>query len=61
MIQVGFDPVMYTVNEMEEVVSVCISVMDVLTGGSISAMLTTEPGTASGMFRKAHVSSSQSR
>ena len=50
MIQVGFDPVMYTVNETEGVVTVCISAMDTLTEGTISVTLTTEPGTASGMF-----------
>ena len=41
---------MYTVNETEGVVSVCIGVMDVLTRGRIALTLTTEPGTASGMF-----------
>ena len=50
MIQVGFDPVMYTVNETEGVVTVCISAIDTLTGGTLSLALTTEPGTASGMF-----------
>jgi len=41
---------MYTVNETEGVVTVCISAMDTLTKGTISVTLTTEPGTASGMF-----------
>ena len=50
MIRVGFDPVVYTVNESEGVVTVCISAMDTLTGGSLSVTLTTEPGTATGMF-----------
>ena len=50
MIQVGFDPVMYTVNETEGVVTVCISALDTLTGGTLSLALTTAPGTASGMF-----------
>jgi len=50
VIRVGFDPVMYTVNETEDVVTVCISAMDTLTGGTLSLTLITEPGTASGMF-----------
>ena len=50
MIRVGFDPVVYTVDESEGVVTVCISAMDTLTGGSLSVILMTEPGTASGMF-----------
>ena len=50
MIHVGFDPVIYFVNETEGVVTVCISAMDTLTGGTLSVTLTTEPGTASGMF-----------
>ena len=50
VIRVGFDPIMYTVNESEGVVTVCISAMDTLTGGSLSVTLTTETGTASGMF-----------
>ena len=50
MIRVGFDPVMYTVSESEGVVTVCISAMDTLTGGTLSVILTTETGTASGMF-----------
>ena len=41
---------MYTVNETEGVVTVFISAMDVLTGGTLSVTLTTETGTASGMF-----------
>ena len=48
--RVGFDPVMYTVNETEGIVTVCISAMDTLTGGTLSVILTTESGTASGMF-----------
>ena len=50
MIRVGFDPVMYAVNESECVVTVCISAMDTLTGGTLSVILTTEPGSATGMF-----------
>ena len=50
VIRVGFDPVMYTVSETEGVVTVCISAMDTLTEGTIPVTLTTEPGTASGMF-----------
>jgi len=50
VIRVGFDPVMYTVNETEGVVTVCISAMDTLTGGTLSVILTTETDTASGMF-----------
>ena len=50
MIRVGFDPVVYTVNESEGVVTLCISAMDTLTGGTLSVVLTTEPGTATGMF-----------
>jgi len=50
VIRVGFDPVIYTVNETEGVVTVCVSVMDTLIGGPISVFLSTEPGTASGMF-----------
>ena len=50
VIQVGFVPVTYTVNETEVVVTVCISVMDTLTEGTISVILITEAGTASGMF-----------
>ena len=50
MIRVGFDPVVYTVNESEGVVTLCISAMDTLTGGTLSVILMTEPGTASGMF-----------
>ena len=50
MTQVGFDPVMYTVSETEGVVTMCVSAMDILTGGTLSVTLTTEPGTASGMF-----------
>ena len=50
VIQVGFVPVTYTVNETEGVVTVCISVMDTLTEGTISVILITEAGTASGMF-----------
>ena len=48
MIRVGFDPVMYAVNESECVVTVCISAMDTLTGGTLSVILTTEPGSATG-------------
>ena len=50
VIRVGFDPVMYTVSETEGVVTVCISAMDTLTEGTLSVTLTTESGTASGMF-----------
>jgi len=51
VIRVGFDPVMYTVNETGGVVTVCISAMDTLTGGMpLSVTLRTMPGTASGMF-----------
>jgi len=50
VIRVGFDPVMYTVNETEGVVTVCISAMDILTGGPLSVTLSTERGTASGVF-----------
>ena len=50
VIRVGFDPVMYTVNETGCVVTVCISAMDTLTGGTLSVTLRTMPGTASGMF-----------
>ena len=52
VIRVGFDPVMYTASETEGVVTVCISAMDTLTEGTLSITLTTEPGTASGMFRQ---------
>jgi len=38
------------VNETEGVVTVCISVMDTLTEGTISVILITEAATASGMF-----------
>ena len=41
---------MYTVNEAEGVVTVCISAMDTLTEGTISVILTAEPDTAFGMF-----------
>jgi len=50
VIRVGFDPVMYTVNETEGVVTVCISAMDTLTGGPVSVTLSTERGTAPGVF-----------
>jgi len=50
VIRVGFGPVTYTVNETEGVVTVCISVMDTLTEGTISVILITEAATASGMF-----------
>ena len=52
VIRVGFDPVMYAVSETEGVVTVCISAMDILTEGTLSVTLTTEPVTASGMFTK---------
>jgi len=50
VIRVGFDPGMYAVSETEGVVTVSISAMDTLTEGTLSVTLTTESGTASGMF-----------